>query len=68
MSNQIKKLLKVGDTVFSARGGRAMTVTKIDNAGFETDEDYFLFSEVRKLYFLTQYGYWHAQQRRKDEK
>ena len=45
-----------------------MTVTKIDNAGFETDQDYFLFSEVRKLYFLTKYGYWQAQQRRKDQR
>ena len=68
MSMQIKKLLKVGDTVYSAQGGAEMTVTKIDNAGFETDQDYFLFSEVRKLYFLTKYGYWQAQQRRKDQR
>lgn len=68
MSTQIRKLLKVGDIVYSARGGREMVVTKIDSTGFETNEDYFLFSEVRKLYFLTQYGYWHAQQRGKENK
>jgi len=68
MSTQIKKLLNVGNTVFSAQGGQEMTVTKIEKDGFETDQDYFLYSEVRKLYFLTKYGYWQAQQRRKDEK
>ncbi len=57
MSNQIKKLLKVGDTVYSAQGGVEMTVTKIKKNGFETDQDYFLYSEVRKLYYLTRYGY-----------
>jgi hypothetical protein len=45
-----------------------MTVTRIDEVGFETDMDYFLYSEVRKLYFLTKYGYWHAQQRGKEQK
>lgn len=63
MSNQVKKLLSVGDTVYSAKGGQEMTVTRIDDTGFETDQDYFLFREVRKLYFLTKYGYWHAQQK-----
>ena len=67
MSRQIKKLLKVGDTVYSARGGQEMTVTKIEKDGFETDQDYFLYSEVRKLYFLTKYGYWQAQMRGKDK-
>ena len=59
MNNQIRKLLKVGDTVYSARGGVEMTVKEIDNTGFYTEEDYFFFDEVRKLYFLTKYGYWH---------
>ena len=57
MSNQIKKLLKVGDKVYSAQGGVEMTVTAIDDTGFETDQDYFTFDEVRKLYYLTRYGY-----------
>ena len=57
MSNQIKKLLKVGDKVYSAQEGVEMTVTAIDNTGFETDQDYFTFDEVRKLYYLTRYGY-----------
>ena len=45
-----------------------MTVTKIEKNGFETDQDYFLYSEVRKLYFLTKYGYWQAQMRGKDQR
>lgn len=36
-----------------------MTVKKIDNTGFYTEEDYFFFDEVRKLYFLTKHGYWY---------
>ncbi len=57
MSRQIKKLLSVGDVVFSAQGGREMVVRKIYNDGFETDEDFFSYGEVRKLYWLTRYGY-----------
>ena len=57
MSNQIKKLLSVGDTVYSARGGKEMSVTAIDDTGFDTEQDHFFFSEVRKLFFLTRYGY-----------
>ena len=34
-----------------------MIVRAIDDNGFETDEDYFAFNEIRKLYFLTYYGY-----------
>ena len=60
MSNQIKKLLNVGDVVYSARGGQEMKVIAIDEKGFQTEEDYFFFDEVRKLYFLTKYGYWYA--------
>ena len=68
MSNKIKNLLKVGDTVYSARGGQEMTVRSIDEKGFETDQDYFLFSEVRKLFFLTRYGYYyHTSQCRKEQ-
>ena len=57
MGKQIRKLLEIGDTVYSAQGGVEMKVTQIDNEGFETEEDYFLFSEVRELYYLTRYGY-----------
>ena len=42
-----------------------MKVTKIDEEGFETEEDYFLFSEVRQLYFLTKYGYEHRKDKKK---
>ena len=57
MSKQIKSLLKVGDKVYSAQGGVEMTVTRIYDNGFETDQDYFTFNEVRKLFYLTRYGY-----------
>lgn len=56
MSKQIKSLLKVGDKVYSAQGAE-MTVTRIYDNGFETDQDYFAFDEVRKLFYLTRYGY-----------
>ena len=34
-----------------------MTVTKIEDEGFETDVDHFRYDEVRKLYYLTKHGY-----------
>lgn len=58
-SNSIKKLLSPGDVVYSVPGGQEMKVINIDDEGFETEEDYFRFDEVRKLYFLTKYGYKH---------
>ena len=58
----IKKSLSPGDVVYSIRGGQEMTIIRIDNFGFETEEDYFLFSEVRQLYFLTKYGYEHRKE------
>ena len=57
MSHQIKKLLRIEDTVYSAQGGVEMTVTSIDEDGFFTEEDYYKFNEVRKLYYLTRIGY-----------
>lgn len=36
-----------------------MKVVSIDDEGFETEENYFRFDEVRKLYFLTKHGYEH---------
>ena len=65
MSNQIRKLLKVGDIVYSARGGEKNGRTKIDSASFETEEDYFLYNEVRQLYYLTYYGYIKSKERTK---
>ena len=58
----IKKLLSPGDVVYSIRGGQEMIITMIDNDGFETEEDYFLFSEHKKLYYLTRYGYEHRKE------
>lgn len=55
--NKIQKLLSVGDTVFSAQGGQKMKVLSMDDVGFETEEDFFPYDEVRKTYFLTRYGY-----------
>ncbi len=42
-----------------------MVVTKIYDQGFETDEDYFAYDEVRKLYWLTKYGYEKGSARKK---
>lgn len=56
-SRQIKKLLRVGDVVYSAQGGREMVIREIYDDGFSTDEDFFTYDEVRKLYYLTKYGY-----------
>ena len=68
MSNQIKKLLSVGDTMYSANNGEEMTVTAIDDTGFDTEQDHFFFDEVRKLFFLTRYGYWyHTSECRKEQ-
>jgi len=58
--NKIQKLLKVGDTVFSAAGGEPMKVTSISSVGFETEFDSFLYEEVRSLFFLTRAGYENA--------
>lgn len=61
-NNSIKKLLSPGDVVYSAKGGEEMVIKIIDKDGFETEEDYFLFSEHRLLYFLTKYGYEHRKE------
>ena len=41
-----------------------MKVIGIDDEGFETEENYFRFDEVRKLYFLTKYGYEHRKEKK----
>ena len=56
MMNKVKKVLKVGDTVYSAGGG-PMKVTSMEIDGFCTEEDSFRYDEVRKLFFLTKAGY-----------
>ncbi len=45
-----------------------MVVTKICEDGFETEEDFFGYDEVRKLYYLTYYGYYHNQYKKGKEK
>ena len=34
-----------------------MVIREIYDDGFSTDEDFFTYDEVRRLYFLTKYGY-----------
>ena len=55
--HKIQRLIGVGDTVYSANGGEPMTIVAIFDDGFETEEDFFAYDEVRRLYFLTHYGY-----------
>ena len=63
-SRQIKKLLSVGDVVYSAQGGHEMVIREIYDDGFSTDEDFFTYDEVRRLYFLTKHGYVKAKEAR----
>lgn len=63
-SNPIKKLLSPGDIVYGAQRGQEMKIISIDDEGFETEEDYFRFDEVKKLYFLTKYGYEHRKEKK----
>ena len=58
-ANSVKRILSVGNVVYSATG-KEMKVLSMDSDGFTTEEDYFLYSEVRKLFFLTLYGYYHS--------
>ena len=51
--NKIRKLLSVGDTVYSAANGKPMMVSEMGEYGFTADEEYFEYDEVRKLYYLT---------------
>ena len=60
--HKIAKLVKVGDTIYSAKDGRPMVVTAVRSYGLETAEDVFFFDEVRKLFFLTSYGYRQAKE------
>lgn len=63
--NSIRKLLNVGDYVYSAAGGEPMKVTHVGLFGFQTEvHGYFDYDEVRKLYFLTEAGYKGAKGRR----
>lgn len=55
--NRVQELLSIGDYVFSAAGGQKMKVLSMSDVGFETEEDFFPYDEVRKTYFLTSAGY-----------
>ena len=58
-ANKVKKILSVGDYVYSATGIKMKVISK-SALGFETEEDFFAYDEHRKLYFLTEYGLKHA--------
>ena len=55
MASPISKLLSPGDVVYHV-SGKKMIVKNVGSTGFTTSDDYFIFSEVRKLYFLTLHG------------
>ena len=55
--NKVKKLLCVGDTVYSANGGLPMKIISMSDNEFSTEEDTFDYDEVRKTFFLTKAGY-----------
>ena len=57
IQKKLKKLLQIGDMVYSSNNGAPMKIKEIDNEGFSTEEDYFFFEEVRELFFLTKKGY-----------
>ena len=57
MKAEIKRLLKKGDIVYSAKDGSEMIVTEVFSRGFKANNEYFYFHEVRERYFLTEKGY-----------
>lgn len=64
--NRIQKLLSIGDLVYSAANGKPMKVIRIDSVGFETEEDWFSYDDVRSLFFLTKRGYIKSRGRNKN--
>lgn len=57
MISEIKRLLKKGDIVYSAKDGSEMIVTEVFSRGFKANNEYFYFHEVRERYFLSKIGY-----------
>lgn len=51
MSQQIKKILSVGDVIYPLKG-KPLKVTAIMSRGFKCGNSFFLFSEHRKKYYL----------------
>lgn len=58
--DRITKLLKPGEKIYSAYGGRPMTVTAVDGDVIETDYGVYYSAEHLKLFYLTKAGYRHA--------
>lgn len=55
--SEIKRLLKIGDTVYYAKDGSEMKVEQMFSRGFKANNAYFYYHEVRERYFLTRKGY-----------
>ncbi len=55
--NKIQKLIKPGDYIYSANGGKSLKVNEVTALGLVTDEDFFNYEEHRSLFFLTEAGY-----------
>lgn len=55
--HKIQKLIKVGDVVYSANGGKPLEITTINCGGFYAGGEFYSYDEVRILYFLTEAGY-----------
>lgn len=53
----MSKVLKAGDTVYSAANGQPIKVDAVYNSGFRSDKRYYSFDEHRKLFWLTKVGY-----------
>ena len=45
IQKKLKKLLRIGDMVYSANNGAPMKIKEIDNEGFSTEEDYFFLKK-----------------------
>ena len=54
---KISKILSAGDYVYSAYDGRPMKVIRMDETGFETEEDFFSWDEHNILFYLHESTY-----------
>ena len=49
--HKIAKLVKAGDTIYSAKDGRPMVVTAVRSYGLETAEDVFFSMRCENYFF-----------------
>ncbi len=57
MVEKIRKLMRPGDYIYSANGGKPLRVKEVTAVGLITDKDFFSYEEHGSLYFLTERGY-----------